>query len=94
MHSTQLFSVSYYVKLRKLKFPQGWAGAGVMVFLITAAHVIVGSKRIDLSVNLCNGVWKIVTVTHTNCYNKVIAYIKAALSLKKKKNNLPIGYDR
>lgn len=64
-----------------------------MVFLITAAHVIVGSKRIDLSVNLCNGVWKIVTVTHTNCYNKVIAYIKAALSVKKK-NNLPISYDR
>lgn len=23
---TQLFSVSYYVKFRKLKFPQGWAG--------------------------------------------------------------------
>lgn len=64
-------------------------GRGILVFLITAAHVIVGSIRIDLSVNLCNGVWKIVTVTHTNCYIKVIAYIKAALSLKTKKITSP-----
>lgn len=59
----------YYVKLRNLKFPEGGGGGGPNPPLDPPR------MQLDLSVNLCNGVWKIVTLIQTNCFIKAIVLL-------------------
>lgn len=58
----------YYVKLRNLKFPEGGGGGPYL-------PLDPPRMQLDLSVNLCNGVWKIVTLIQTNCFIKAIVLL-------------------
>lgn len=58
----------YYVKLRNLKFPEG-RGGGPYLPLDPPRMLL------DLSLNLCNGVWKIVTLILTSCFIKAIVLL-------------------
>lgn len=63
-----IISGVYYVKSRNLKFPEG-RGGGPNLPLDPPR------MQLDLSVNLCNGVWKIVTLIQTNCFIKAIVLL-------------------
>lgn len=64
-----IISGVYYVKLRNFKFPEGMGGGGPSLPLDPPR------MQLDLSVNLCNGVWKIVTLIQTNCFIKAIVLL-------------------